>query len=388
MFDAKSLLEQLAKGAAPAAAPQNQGGGLADILGQLVQSMQSPASGSGPAASGSSQGGALGGALGGGLGDILGKLTQAAPKSGQAGSAGGGLEDILRNLIPASAPGGASTGSSGGGLGDILGKLQSQLGQAGSGGAGSLTDILGQVLGQAMQGVKEGAGRIGDATGAREALNKATGGQSTEDLLAKLKDLVANNQLAAGAAAGGLGGLLVGSKAGRGVIGSAVKIGALAMIGGLAYKAMQNYQDGKPLITGASALTGPAPRGTGYEPEAQTNESATLLIRTMIAAAAADGRIDDAEKDKIISSFAQMGGFNDEAKAFVQNELSNPASVEDLAGAVSSQDMAVQVYTAARVAIEADSTAEKNFLASLADRLGIDQTLAAHIDATARSASV
>jgi len=46
----------------------------------------------------------------------------------------------------------------------------------------------------------------------------------------------------------------------------------------------------------------------------------------------------------------------------------------------------VQVYTAARIAIEADSSAEKNFLAGLAQRLNIDAKLAAHIDATARSA--
>lgn len=374
MFDAKALLEQLAKGAAPAAAPQASGGGLADILGQLTG----------------------GGGQGGGLADILGKLTQASPHAGHANaapgagpSAGGGLEDILRKLIPANAPSSESDGpSSGGGLGDILGKLQQQLGQGGAGGGGSITDILGQVLGQATQGVKEGAGRISDATGAGAALNKATGGQSTDDLLAKLKELVANNQLAAGAAAGGLGGLLVGSKSGRGVVGSVVKLGALAMIGGLAYKAVQNYQAGKPLITGASALTSAAPDGTGFEPGAQTNESATLLIRTMIAAAAADGRIDEHEKTKIIGSFEQMGGFNDEARAFVQAELSNPASIDDLADAVTSKQGAVQVYTAARVAIETDSAAEQDFLASLADRLGIDNKLAAHIDATARSAAV
>jgi uncharacterized membrane protein YebE (DUF533 family) len=379
MFDAKSILEQLAKGGAPAAASQaqsQQGGGLADILGQLT-------------------GG--GGQGGGGLGDLLGKLTQAAPQGGKASAAptaGGGLEDILRNLLPDSAPsdqrsgqaGTGQDGGQGGGLGDILGKLQQQAGKAGEG-AGGIADILSQVLGQATQGVKEGAGRISDATGAGAALNKATGGQSTDDLLAKLKDLIANNQLAAGAAAGGLGGLLVGSKTGRGVIGSAAKLGALALIGGLAYKAVQNYQNGKPLITGASALTSAAPDGTGFEPDAQTNESATLLIRTMIAAAAADGRIDENEKTKIIGSFEQMGGFNDEARAFVQAELSNPASADDLAGAVTSQQTAVQVYTAARIAIESDSAAEQDFLATLADRLGIDNKLAAHIDATARSAA-
>lgn len=306
MFDAKALLEQLAKGAAPAAAPQSSGGGLADILGQLTG----------------------GGGQGGGLADILGKLTQAAPQAGHANAApsqGGGLEDILRKLIPADAPSGQGAGQTGGGgLGDILGKLQQQIGQGGAGGSGSITDILGQVLGQATQGVKEGAGRISDATGAGAALNKATGGQTTDDLLAKLKDLVANNQLAAG----GLGGLLVGSKSGRGVIGSAAKLGALALIGGLAYKAVQNYQAGKPLITGASALTAPAPDGTGFEPDAQTNESATLLIRTMIAAAAADGRIDEHKRQRSSDRLSKWAASTmKRAPSCKRNSRTQPASM-------------------------------------------------------------
>jgi uncharacterized membrane protein YebE (DUF533 family) len=381
MFDAKSLFEQLARGASAQSAPQQAGGGLADILGQVLQGAGGNAQGAGNA-----QGGL------GGLGDILGKISKGAapqaPNAAPAAGSGGGLEDMLRQVLGGNAAQGQQGAApAGGGLGDILGKLQGQLGQGGQGGIGGLGDLLGQVLGQATQGVKEGAGRISDATGAGAALNKAAGGQSTDDLLAQLKDLIANNQLAAGAAAGGLGGLMVGTKTGRGVIGSAAKLGALALIGGLAYKAVQNYQAGKPLITGASALAS-APDGTGFELAAQTNESATLLIRVMIAAAAADGRIDDNEKAKIIGSFEQMGGFNDEARAFVNAELANPASAEDLAAAVTSPEMAVQVYTAARVAIETDSQAEKNFLGSLASNLGVDAKLAAHIDATARSVAV
>jgi uncharacterized membrane protein YebE (DUF533 family) len=348
MFDAKTLLEQLVKGADQPTGPQTQGGGLADILAQLIQEGQGARAG--------------------------------------AGEKGGSLDDILRNLLPSNAPADQSSGGQGGGLTDILGKLQQQVGQADGEGTASLRDILGQILSQATQGVKEGAGRISEATGARDALTKATGGQSPEELIAKLMDLIANNQFAAGAAASALGGLLLGTSTGRGVIGSAAKLGALALIGGLAYKAVQNYQAGKPLLTGASALAEAAPRGSGFEPEAQTNESATLLIRTMIAAAAADGRIDEGEKTRIIGSFDQAGGFNADAQAFVQRELSSPATAAEIANAVTSKREAVQVYTAARLAIEVNSNAEQAFLANLADRLGIDQTLAAHIDATAKSA--
>jgi uncharacterized membrane protein YebE (DUF533 family) len=400
MFDAKSILEGLVRGAAPPAQqPQGggqSGGGLGDILGQIL--------GGGAQQRGGQQGG---GQSGGGLGDILaeiGKMTnpkgnapQGAPQQG-GGQSGGGLADILAELqkqlgqggqTPAprqatEAPGGAPSG----GLGDILGQLKDQLGKAGGGGTGAgggLADILGQVLGQATAGAKEGATRIGEATGAKDALGRATGGQSTEELLEKLKGLIRDNPIAATGAAGGLGGLVLGTKTGRAVAGSAARIGALALIGGLAYKAFQNYQAGKPLITGASPPEA-APPGSGFEPAAVTNESATHYIRAMISAAAADGRIDGAEQAKIIASLKQ-GGVDSGAEEFLANELNNPATAQELADSVASPEEAIQLYTAARIAIEPDSPHEKQFLGALAAALGIDAKLAAHIEATTRSAA-
>ena len=72
---------------------------------------------------------------------------------------------------------------------------------------------------------------------------------------------------------------------------------------------------------------------------------------------------------------------------FLAQELNNPVSVQDLANAVTSPEEAVQVYTAARLAVEPDSAAERQYLAALAAALGVDNKLAAHIDATTRSAA-
>lgn len=402
MFDAKSILESLVRGAAPQnQAPQGGGGGLGDILGQIL-------GGAGQQGQG-----------GGGLGDILGEIGKmtnpggnapaqrgARPDAGQGAGQGGGLADILAEVQRQLGQGGQQGGQQGGartpqprqaseapsggeaGLGDILGQLKGALGQAGGAGAaggGGIADILGQILGQATAGAKEGATRIGEATGASDALGRATGGQSAEELLEKLKGLVRDNPMAATGAAGGLGGLVLGTKTGRAMAGSAARIGALALIGGLAYKAFQNYQSGRPLITGAMPAE-VAPQGSGFEPAAVTNESAALYIRAMIAAAAADGRIDAAEQAKILGGLKQAG-VDAEAEAFLANELNNPASVEDLAGAVTSPEEAVQLYTAARMAIEPDTRGEQAYLASLAAALGVDNKLAAHIDATTRSAA-
>jgi uncharacterized membrane protein YebE (DUF533 family) len=346
----------------------------------------------------------------GGLGDILRNMVpsegsgqgraMAPGQAPQPGGGVGGLEDILKNMLPGGGAGqpasrGPAMAPGGGGLGDILGRIQEQMGrssQVGPGGApgGGLLDALGQILGQATQGVKEGAQRIDRATGAsgqvRDALGRATG-QSPEDLLRQLKELIENNRLAAGAAAGGLGGVLLGTRTGRSVLGSAAKLGGLALIAGLAYKAVQNYQQGRPLIGGDGGAQQTnlieAPRGSGFETEAISNAAATAYIRGMIAAAAADGRIDASEQQSIIGGLKQMG-LDAEAEEFLAAEINQPASVDDLVACVSSQEEAVQLFTAARVAIDLDTQEEHDFLVSLARGLGLDGQLVAHIDAAAR----
>jgi uncharacterized membrane protein YebE (DUF533 family) len=82
----------------------------------------------------------------------------------------------------------------------------------------------------------------------------------------------------------------------------------------------------------------------------------------------------------------QQAGQAGAAQQFLTREVNTPATIDDLAAAVSSQEEAVQVYTAARVAVDPDAEEEHAFLVALAERLGIDDDLAAHIDATARSA--
>jgi uncharacterized membrane protein YebE (DUF533 family) len=290
------------------------------------------------------------------------------------GQNAGNLQDMLRNI-----------------LGGAQGNPANRMVGDGSQQSGGVLDILRQVMGQAASGVREGAVRLDEVTGAssraRDAVGQATG-QSPDELIAKLKEMLANNQLGAGAALGGLGALILGTGAGRSLAGSAAKLGGLAMIGGLAYKAYQNYQQGLPPLGGArTAAQQPlvaAPNGSGFEPGAVTHDQAMLYIRAMIAAAAADGRIDAQEQQKILGGL-QQAGMNQAAQTFLTSEINNPASVEDLAAGVGSQSDAVQVYTAARIAIDVDNNEEHEFLVKLAEALGIDDALAAQVDAAARS---
>jgi len=308
--------------------------------------------------------------------------------TGAGGSGPNGLEDLLRNAVAGGHPA-AMSGAVGAALGDLLKTLEQQTGQ----GRGGAFDVVRRVLGQAVTGVREGSERLDRATGAshltRSAIEDMTG-KSAEEILAQLKALVAANQVGAGAALGGLGALILGTETGRSVARAAAKLGGLALIGGLAYQAYQNYQQGRSLPGHAGAGEPPqrlaaAPDGSGFEAAALSDDGARLLIRTMIAAAAADGRIDASERQKILANLRQVGSPG-EAQRFLMQEVQRPAAADDLAHQVSGREQAIQVYTAARIAVDVESDEEHAFLVDLAERLGIDDALAAQIDAAARDA--
>jgi uncharacterized membrane protein YebE (DUF533 family) len=412
MFDARSILDILVRGAGP---PRRQGqppdaGTFRDLLGQLGEQGASPGGRPrpmpgpreepegrwarpgypeeterqpSPAPSGGSLEDLLREILGGGAGQPGSASGRQMGPGGQAEPPRGSLLDILRDLL---------TGGPGGGPRPELSRVMGE-GSARQGGDAGLLDTLKQILGQATSGVREGAARIDEATGAsgraREALGQATG-QTPEELVAKIRELFASNPLAASAALGGLGALVLGTGAGRSLAASAAKLGGLALIGGLAYKAYQNYQQGKPILPGGrpgeTQALAAAPNGSGFEPGVVSDEAARRYIRTMIAAAAADGRIDAAEQQKILGGVRQAG-IERAAQQFLAAEINNPATAAELAAGVNSPEEAVQVYTAARVAMDLDTNEEHEFLSSLAEALGIDDNLAAQVDAAARGAA-
>lgn len=280
---------------------------------------------------------------------------------------------------------GQQTGQQGG-LGGVIGSVLGQLGQgagqgAGQGGQGQpggLGGVIGSVLGQLGQGAQQAGGAAG---GALDQVQNRLAGTQAGNVLARARELAAQNPGMAGALLGGLATLVVGSKTGRSVLGSAAALGGLALIGGLAYRAVQDYQAGRPAM-GEPAQALPAPSGSGFEPEVATNDTAVLFIRAMIAAAAADGVVDDTERQAIVGGLTEAG-FDPEGNAWLEHEMANPASIDDLVAAATTPELAAQVYTAARLAIEPDTAQEKDFLAGLGQMLNLDAELISHIDMAA-----
>jgi uncharacterized membrane protein YebE (DUF533 family) len=108
-------------------------------------------------------------------------------------------------------------------------------------------------------------------------------------------------------------------------------------------------------------------------------------MRAMIAAAAADGRIDEDERERILGTL-KRAGIDGEGVSLIEAELARPASAAEIAAAAKTPEMAVQAYTAARRIITPNTVEERVFLAHLSASLRLDPKVVAQIDALASGA--
>jgi uncharacterized membrane protein YebE (DUF533 family) len=197
-----------------------------------------------------------------------------------------------------------------------------------------------------------------------------------------------------GAVAGGLAALLMGSKSGRKMAGTALQLGGMAVVGAIAYKAYRDWQGGKTVTQSTVPLGGPAslqqpPADTPFSPasEAEQQSLSRHLLRAMIAAAKADGHIDAKEQAAIFAEMEKLPLDIDD-KAFVMDELRKPLDVDAVARAARTPEEAASIYTASLLAIDIDNPSERAYLGLLAARLNLDDGLVKHLHATLESATL
>jgi uncharacterized membrane protein YebE (DUF533 family) len=91
----------------------------------------------------------------------------------------------------------------------------------------------------------------------------------------------------------------------------------------------------------------------------------------MIAAANADGVIDEMERSNILKRL-QAVDLSPEEHGFIVQELLSPADLDTIVGGVNAPELARQVYTVSLMAIDVDTEKERRYMESLAGRLGLD----------------
>ena len=193
---------------------------------------------------------------------------------------------------------------------------------------------------------------------------------------------------------GGLVGLLLGSRGGRSLGGTALKYGSVAALGAMAWKAYQDYETQQRVQAPAGAAGAPtaaapnAPPNPGFAalPAPQLELHSQAMLKAMIAAAKSDGQIDEREQGVLRGELERIGA-DSATRAWVEAELAKPASAADIAAAATTPQMAAEVYLASVVVVDEATMMERAYLDELAHALKLPPALKAELEARAKSAA-
>ena len=177
--------------------------------------------------------------------------------------------------------------------------------------------------------------------------------------------------LGQGAAVGGVLAALLGTRIGRKLTGTSLKLGSLAALGTVAYQAYQNWQgkSGSP-GTPVNELTGPA---------AATRSLA--LLKATIAAAKADGHIDEAERSRIEAQIGKLS-LDRDGMEFLKAELAKPLSAKEVAASADSPAAAAEIYLISLAVIDKKNEQEHAYLQSLAGELKLSEDLVKSLESS------
>jgi uncharacterized membrane protein YebE (DUF533 family) len=180
-----------------------------------------------------------------------------------------------------------------------------------------------------------------------------------------------------GAMAAGALALLLGTKTGRKVTGSAIKLGSLAAVGGLAYKAYQNWQENNAVEANQSQVALPA---TDIQ---QEDANSLVLLKAMLAAANADGHIDETELATIRE---RLQAFDLDANlADLTGQTLTAQQVAELSDSV---DLSAQIYLVSNLVLSRDSIQDEVYRQELIQALNLADSLVEVLDKAGEEASL
>ncbi|MGP8291127.1 tellurite resistance TerB family protein [Vreelandella zhanjiangensis] len=233
--------------------------------------------------------------------------------------------------------------------------------------------ILQQLMQQAGGSQKSGSGV--DVKGILGGLSKQLGGSSQGGSSSSgfdVKSLLG----------GGAMGMLVGSKRGRSMGGKALKYGAIAGVGMLAWKAWQNSQAAKNQPATSSKAEGE--RVDVLSGEIQERRSLELL-QAMIMAARADGHIDEQEQVLITEQIDALGA-DQEMHNWVERQLKAPLDAEALAREADSPQAAREMYLMSVAVTNDQNPMERAWLDQLAQALKLTPDITQELEHQAQQA--
>ena len=176
-----------------------------------------------------------------------------------------------------------------------------------------------------------------------------------------------------GALAGAAVALLLGTSGGRNLTGTALKVGGVAAVGGLAYKAFTQWQQ----------QNGGNIQDTGTPIAELSNDAANArseaIVKAMIAAAKSDGHM-DAEEQKLITSKIESLNLETDITSFLMTELTKPLDVAEIAASADSPEAAAEIYLASAMVVDLSDDQERQYMNSLAKSLGLEAAVVQNLE--------
>lgn len=194
-----------------------------------------------------------------------------------------------------------------------------------------------------------------------------------------------------GAASGALVSALMNKKARKTLVNGAATVGGMAALAGVgyyAYRKWQQHQAGK-----AATVPPAASRPSAGPTEEAPLEAAVIscppvddrlglkMLQAMIAAAHADGAVEERELQQVFEAL-NRAGLTPEENASLTAALDRPPTVEAIATGVSQPEQAAEIYGAAVLVVERATPAEQFFLQRLAHQLRLPAALRQQIHET------
>ena len=178
-----------------------------------------------------------------------------------------------------------------------------------------------------------------------------------------------NADFGKGAVAGGALGLLLGKNRKTRKLAT---YGGLAAIGVMAYQAYRDHQQ-------QTAATASEPRTVDRLPPPQAEQHSQAILRALIAAAKADGHVDDRERAVIEGEFRRIGD-DAELQRWLQAELQKPLDPAEVAQAGDTPEVASEMYLASLMVVDEQNFMERAYLDELARQLKLDADLKTRLE--------
>lgn len=211
-----------------------------------------------------------------------------------------------------------------------------------------------------------------------QILRSANGGPGKTDL----------GKYATGAVAGGALALLLGSKRGRGLGGTALKYGSAAALGALAWNVYREWQakqggaatpNPTPNPSPASPAAPAAPASFAQLPAPAQEDHSWAMLQAMISAARADGHMDERERSLVEAELHRLEA-DPALRARVDAELRRPVDPAEVAARADTPEKAAELYLASVIVCDSTSTMERAYLDALAAALQLPPTLKSELE--------